>query len=158
VWLHSWPHTIGTRDWPGVGRSGSLIAERTTFHLASALHTETSCGPISRSKKGAECAEITAPKRPRARRRRRAEAWPAWKLRSIFHSLAGNDQGRVPLPVIKIPLARNNVAVMDYEVHEIDRVHQFFRGPVRTRFAYPDLIAPILRLKIHIPHDFPHLM
>jgi hypothetical protein len=93
VWLHSWPHTIGTRDWPRVGRSGSL-----------------------------------------------------------------NDQGRVPSPVIKIPMARNNVAVMDYQVHEIDCVHQFFRGPVRTRLAYPDLIAPVLRLKIHIPHDLPDLM
>jgi hypothetical protein len=50
------------------------------------------------------------------------------------------------------------MAVMDCEVHEIDRVHQFFRGPVRTRLAYSDLIAPILRLKIHMPHDFPHLM
>jgi hypothetical protein len=86
-------HTIGTRDWPRVGRSGSL-----------------------------------------------------------------NDQGRVPSPAIKIPMARNNVAVVDYQVHEIDRVHQFFRGPVRTRLAYPDLIAPVLRLKIHIPHDLPHLM
>ena len=91
VWLHRWPHTIGTRDWRRVGRSGSL-----------------------------------------------------------------NDQGRVPSPVIKIPMARNNVAVMDYQVHEIDRVHQFFRGPVRTRLAYPDLIAPVLRLKIHILHDPPH--
>jgi hypothetical protein len=69
-----------------------------------------------------------------------------------------NDQGRVPSPVIKRPMARNNVTVMDYQVHEIDRVHQFFRGPVRTRLAHPDLIAPVLRLKIHIPHDLPHLM
>src|SRR5262249_29553873 len=93
VWLHSWPHTIGTRDRPRVARSGSL-----------------------------------------------------------------NDQGRVPSPVIKIPMARNNVAVMDYQVHEIDPVHQVFRGPVRARLVYPNLIAPVLRLKIHIPHDLPNLM
>ena len=49
VWLHRWPHTIGTRDWPRIRRSDSL-----------------------------------------------------------------NDRGRVPSPVIKIPMARNNVAVMDY--------------------------------------------